>query len=110
MKRAHPVSAQARAALQVLGVEIARGRRARRWTAAALAERAGISAVTLHNVEQGSPTVAIGTVFELATLVGVPLFGTTDRSALNDLRGRSRMQLALLPSRIRERVDDDDNF
>ncbi len=111
MKRAHPVSSQTEAALQVLGVEIARGRRARRWTAAALAERAGISTVTLHNVEQGSATVAIGTVFELATLVGVALFGAADAGALNDLRERSRLQLALLPSRIREPAsDDDDNF
>ncbi len=96
----------------MLGLEIARGRRVRRWTAAALAKRAGISAVTLHNVEQGPATVAIGTVFELATLVGFPLFGAADAAALKDLRERGRVQLALLPSRIREPAsnDDDDNF
>lgn len=30
--------------------------------------------VTIQKIERGDPTVAIGTVFEAATLLGVPLF------------------------------------
>ncbi len=88
-------------AAQVLGLEVARARRERRWTAAELAERAGISAVTLRKVEHGDPTVSLGTVFEIATLVGVHLFGA-ERSALTDLVELGRNRLALLPVRIRE--------
>ena len=88
-------------AVRVLGLEIANARRARRWTEAALAERAGISAVTLRNVERGVPTVGIGTVFELATILGIELFGA-DRQDLRRLVERGRDRLALLPSRVRE--------
>lgn len=66
-----------------------------------LAERAGVSVPTIRKVEKGDPTVAIGTVFEMATLLGVPLFGT-DRSGMSDLVERGRDRLALLPTRVRE--------
>jgi transcriptional regulator with XRE-family HTH domain len=82
-------------------LEIARARRARRWTEAGLAERAGISAVTLRNIERGAPTVGIGTVFEVATILGIELFGA-DREGLRSLVERGRDRLALLPSRVRE--------
>ncbi len=39
-----------------------------------LADRADIDKKTLSKVERGDPTVAIGTVFEVAGLVGVSLF------------------------------------
>jgi transcriptional regulator with XRE-family HTH domain len=87
----------------VLGLEVARARRERRWTAEDLAERAGISLVTLRKVERGDPTVALGTAFEVAVLVGVPLFNV-DRSELPALVTRGREQLALVPSRVREPV------
>jgi len=111
MKRGHPYSPQAVAAVETLGLEIARGRRERRWTLVELAERAAISVVTLRQVERGSPTVAIGTVFELATLVGLPLLGATDRAQSIEIRDRARDRLMLLPARVREpstRPDDDD--
>jgi transcriptional regulator with XRE-family HTH domain len=98
-----------RDAVQVLGLDVARARRERRWTAADLAERAGISPVTLRRVERGDPSVAIGTVFELATLVGVRLFGA-EPSELAGLVVRGRERLAVLPARVREpahEVDDD---
>lgn len=59
-------------------------------------------------VEHGDPGVAIGTVFEAAMLVGVPLF-----DAHPDIRGRYgaqvRAELALLPAAARpcRKVDDD---
>lgn len=101
MRSKHTWSRPASEAAQVLGLEVARSRRERRWTAAELAERAGITAVTLRKVERGDPTVSLGIVFEVATLVGVRLFGV-DRSALTGLVERGRNRLALLPTSIRE--------
>jgi transcriptional regulator with XRE-family HTH domain len=87
-------------AASVLGVEIARARRERRLTIDELAERAGVSRITVRAVEAGTPTVAIGTVFELATLLGIDLFGAP--AQLPELLARGRDRLALLPARVRE--------
>jgi transcriptional regulator with XRE-family HTH domain len=101
MKRTRSYAPNTVAATQLLGVEIAQARRARRWTVTELAERAGISVITLRNAERGVPTVAIGTMFELATLVGIALFGV-DASQLPALLERGRDRLAVLPARVRE--------
>lgn len=107
MRRAHSFSPWTMDALQVLGLEIARGRRARRMTQGELAERAGISKNTLRSVEQGAPTVAAGIYFELAALVGLNLFeGDGD---LRDAVARSRDKLTLLPSRVRPRPTEEIN-
>lgn len=110
MRRAHTYSPQTLDAARVLGSRIAQGRRSRRWTQADLSERAGVSAATLRNAERGEPTVAIGVMFELATLVGVNLFGIPP----NQLRGlaeRERDHLALLPAHVYpRRVGGDDEF
>jgi DNA-binding XRE family transcriptional regulator len=71
-----------------------------------LAERAGISVTTLVAIEKGSARAAIGTVFELAALLGIPLVGA------NDAEGREVIdtRMALLPARVdvpRKEVDDD---
>lgn len=100
MAQTHPYSRQTLDAVKVLGLEIARARRARRQTLGDLAERAGVSRPTLRKVEAGDPTVSIGTTFEVATLVGIDLFGL-DRSGLASTLDRSRDRLALLPSRVR---------
>ena len=102
MPTSHTFSRQTLAAAQVLGLEIARARRARRWTTSELAERAGISVVTLRNVERGLPTVAVGIVFEVATLVGLDLFGE-DADGLDRRAERGREHLELLPARVRDR-------
>jgi transcriptional regulator with XRE-family HTH domain len=96
-------------AVRVLGLEIARARRAKRWTINELAERAGVSRITVRGVEAGTPTVAIGTVFELATLLGIDLFGAGP-AELPELLIRGRERLALLPARVRQSstpIDDD---
>ncbi|MBW3640931.1 MAG: helix-turn-helix transcriptional regulator [Actinobacteria bacterium] len=108
--RRHAYSPSALDAARLLGLEIARARRERRWTVAELAERAGISRPTVRAAEQGFPTVAIGTVFELAAIVGVDLFGA-DESGMPELLARSRDRLALLPARVRQPAAPiDDNF
>lgn len=109
MARARTYSPQTRDAVQLLGMEIARARRARRWAIAELAERAGFSRITVRAAEQGSLTVSIGTVFEIATILGIELFGPPEQ--MDDLLTRSRDRLALLPSRVREPANDvDDDF
>ena len=101
MKRRHVISRQAELAVSMLSAQIAAARREKRMTAAEVAERVGISTITLRAVERGLPTVAIGTVFEVATLLGVPLF-TDERDQLSSAYALQRGQLALLPSRVRE--------
>lgn len=109
MRKARTYTPQTREAVRVLGLGIARARRARRWTQAELAERAGISDSTLRSIERGSPTATIGVVFELASLLGIDLFGAGPED-LSALVAQGRDRLALLPARIRTRpteVDDD---
>jgi transcriptional regulator with XRE-family HTH domain len=106
---ARPYSSPTRAAVRLLGTEIARERKRRRVTAADLAERARISLMTLRKVERGEPSVAIGIVFEVAVLLGIDLFGTADE--VRARTGRAQESLALLPRRVRhpqaDEVDDD---
>jgi transcriptional regulator with XRE-family HTH domain len=57
-----------------LGAQIQAARRERRWSQKELAGRAEITTPTLSKIEKGELGVAIGTVFEIAWLVGLPLF------------------------------------
>jgi transcriptional regulator with XRE-family HTH domain len=108
-KRTHAYSRSVRHATELLGLQIRQARVERRWTIRALAERAGISTSTLLKVERGDPTVSLGVAFDLATLVGVPLFHGESRLAAELARNRDRV--VLLPQRVRERDDDvDDEF
>ncbi len=97
----------AREAARLLGERIRLARRERRWTVAELAERVGVSHVTMSKVERGDPSVALGTAFEAAALVGVTLFDDDPaRRRLESERNVDR--LALLPrSTRRRRVDND---
>ena len=101
---ARVLSTHAHLAVQLLGTEIAQGRRERRLSVEDLARRAGVSPVTARAVEHGSPSVSVGTVFELAVLTGVPLF-TLDADELSLRLVASRDRLALLPKRVRQRAE-----
>ena len=102
------LSGATREALELLGASIRAGRLRRRWTIRDLAERVGVSHVTITKVERGDPGVALGTALEAATLVGLPLFHPDADTRARELE-RRRTELALLPSRARESgpVDDD---
>lgn len=105
-RKAHSHSPWTLDALRVLGQQVSSERRTLRWTQAELAERAGITAKTLSGIESGSPSVAIGTVFEVAALLGIPLVGAADPMAKDVMAQR----LALLPARVdhpRREVEDD---
>jgi transcriptional regulator with XRE-family HTH domain len=106
MRKAHSYSSQTTTTVRVLGLEIAQARRARRWSQEELAQRAGVSPLTLGSIERGVPTVTIGIVFEVASLVGLDLLGAGPGD-LPSLVSRSQDRLALLPARIRNRHSDD---
>ncbi len=109
MKRKRTYSKVTRQALSILGKLIRVGRSERGMTAQDLADRAGISRTTLYNIEKGAPGPEVGTVFEVAALVGIRLFGLDDRTlAMHDARLDEK--LTLLPKRVRSsrrKVDDD---
>ncbi|WP_419916799.1 helix-turn-helix transcriptional regulator [Candidatus Poriferisodalis sp.] len=107
MGTGRPLSRSTVEAARLLGRRIALARRERRWTIAELAERVGCSAATMGKVERGDPSVALGTVFEAAALVGVPLF-TDDAVTLAREADLVEARLAVLPQRVRRRHVDDD--
>jgi transcriptional regulator with XRE-family HTH domain len=96
-------------AAELLGTQVRIGRLERRWTVQELAERVGVSVVTLRKIERGGPTVRLGVAFEAATLTGVPLF-YEDRSRLSEELSRAADRLAVLPSRARKPREIDDAF
>jgi transcriptional regulator with XRE-family HTH domain len=94
-------------AARLLGQRVRLARKGRRMTVAELAERVGVSRTTIQKVEEGDPTVALGTAFEAATLVGVTLFhDEPSRRRLE--QSRVENMLALLPESIRVASHDDD--
>lgn len=96
-------------ATKLLGASVRLGRRQRQWTVAELAERVGVTEATMLRVEHGDPGVRLGIAFEAAALVGVPLFDE-DRSRRALEAGRIEDRLALLPERVRQPRDFDDDF
>ena len=110
MSQNRAISRYTAKAISLLGQEIKLGRRQHRWTESDLADRAGISRATLQKIEKGVPTVAIGIVFEVATLVGIKIFEERPQT-ISFLQGRVQDKLAILPRRIRKsKRDVDDNF
>jgi len=96
--------------LRLLAAAIKTGRLRRRWTINDLATRVGVSHPTIIKVERGDPSVAVGTMLEAATLVGVPLFDPDPDTRARHL-DRLRTELALLPKAARQpSVEPDDDF
>jgi DNA-binding XRE family transcriptional regulator len=96
-------------AAKLLGASVRLGRREHRWTVAELAERVGVSEATMLKVEHGDPGVRLGIAFEAAALVGVPLFDE-DRSRRALEAARVDDRLAVLPQRVRQPAEVDDDF
>ncbi|MFE3545409.1 helix-turn-helix transcriptional regulator [Nocardia sp. NPDC059177] len=98
-------------ALVVLGQLVRQARATRGWTAEELARRADVSPATISKIEAGAAGTAVGTVFNVADLVGVPIFGIGDRAELARRRRLGEETLALLPARVyhpRTSEPDDD--
>lgn len=100
MKTRRGYSETVQNAAKLLGAQIRQGRIARDWTAQQLADRAGITKPTLLKAEHGDPSVALGTVFDLAVLVGVPLY-FEDRGQLAREARAAQERTALLARRVR---------
>jgi transcriptional regulator with XRE-family HTH domain len=94
-------------AADLLGARIRLARIERRWTLAELAERVGVSPVTMRKIERGDVTAGIGLVFEAATLAGVPLFDADPEHRRLELRD-TQARLALIPSQVRRKRRDVD--
>jgi transcriptional regulator with XRE-family HTH domain len=109
MSRRQTFSSQTIEATRLLGAQVKLARRERRWTLQELADRVGVTHVTMRKVERGDPTVGLGVAFEAAALTGVSLFGE-DASRRELEAGRLRDRLAALPSRVRQPSDVDDDF
>jgi transcriptional regulator with XRE-family HTH domain len=88
---------------------IAAARKERRMSQSELARRLGVSRLTIGAIEKGSPTVAIGTVFEAAVTLGIPLLAE-DKKELDGLATSIAAITRVLPKRGRGKkqvVDDD---
>lgn len=101
MTKERTYSKYTREAVFLLGKLIRLGRKQRKWTEHELADRAGIARATLQKIEKGDLNVAIGLVFEVASLVGVKLFDE-GRSSLKSHLAHTEDRLALLPYAIRK--------
>lgn len=102
-------SRYSRDAARLLGMMIRNARIERELTVEELAERAGVSRGLVYRAEEGDMGCAIGAVFELATIVGVPLF-TADHSAMTVHLANAEKTLSLLPRAVhpsRKAVKDD---
>ena len=109
MEKQRTYSKYAKEAVFLLGQQIKLGRKNRQWSEQNLAARAGISRATLQKIEAGEMSPSIGPVFEVAALVGVPLFEQDSRALATSIE-LTQSKIALLPKRIKTKtkaVDDD---
>jgi DNA-binding XRE family transcriptional regulator len=103
------ISNHTRRTLKTLAAMIAAARKERRMSQEELARRLGVSRLTVRSIENGSPTVAIGTVFEAAVIVGIPLLAE-DKRELEQLATSVAAIAQVLPKTGRGKnrsVDDD---
>lgn len=108
----HPIQTGllARAALSHFASLLRIRRKERKLTLDELADRLGASVPTVRKMLDGAPSVAIGTYFEAARILGVPLFDP-DSARFSGTAARTAEIDALLPSRVRKRPEEiDDDF
>jgi transcriptional regulator with XRE-family HTH domain len=82
--------------LQALGDRLRLARKRRRLPMQAVAARAGISRQTLYNVENGDPSVTLGSYLRVLAVLG--LEQDLERLAAEDPLGRRLQDLALEPT------------
>ena len=99
--KTRPYSRYGLQAAELLGLLIHDARTARGLTAAQAAQRADISRGLVHRIESGEMGCSIGAAFELAAIVGVPLFEPQPANLTHHLE-TARNKLTLLPKRVRK--------
>jgi DNA-binding XRE family transcriptional regulator len=110
-KKQRTYSRQSKEAAILLGQYIKLGRKERALNEIDLADRAGISRTTLQKIEAGDLKCELGLYFEVAILVGVPLFNAHNSASLLFDLDRINNKIALLPKSIRKKKKDvDDDF
>jgi len=93
--RSPPTGKIVNARLAALGRRIRARRKGLRVTAVAAAESAGMSRVTLHRIERGEPSVAIGATMSIIAALGL------DIELLEARPGSASEAAAKLPAKIR---------
>ena len=97
--RPQPTFRAERDLLRNLGERLRAARLRRRFSAETVAERAGISRMTLHRMEKGDPAVTLGNY--LKVLGVLHLEGDLEKVALDDALGRRLQDLELSQPRAR---------
>lgn len=98
-KNSRTYSNQTLRAIKVFASQIKIARKKHRWSETELAERAGTTRPTIRRIEAGNPSSELGLYFEIATLLGIPLFHV-DSQKLTAIQDNLNMQLTVLPKRI----------
>ncbi len=109
MKEPIPLSGSTLSVLKTLGAMIRAARLERGMSQTELSQRLGVSRYTVIALEKGEPKVGVGTVFEAATIVGIPLLAG-DQRELNKLATTVANLTSVLPERGRRKkvvVTDD---
>jgi transcriptional regulator with XRE-family HTH domain len=97
-----PLSSRTLSVLKTLGAMIRAARLERGMNQADLSRRLGVSRYTVIALEKGNPKVGVGTVFEAATIVGVPLLAE-DQHAIDKLSTTVASLASVLPERGRRK-------
>jgi transcriptional regulator with XRE-family HTH domain len=97
-----PLSSSTLSVLKTLGAMIKAARLERGMSQAELSRRLGVSRYTVIALEKGDPKVGVGTVFEAATIAGIPLLAD-DQRALNELATTVANLTSILPERGRRK-------
>ena len=105
-----PLSPYAADAVRLLGQLLRKSRIEKRMTTTDVAIRSGISRGLLHRIESGDPGCTIGAAFEVAAIVGLPLFDT-EQATLSAALNTNREVMRLLPRSVRrQRTEVNDDF
>lgn len=63
----------------VFGAQVRAARTQRRWTAAQLGRRAGVTKATVLKIEHGDLRVSLGLALQVGALVGISFYDTDER-------------------------------
>jgi transcriptional regulator with XRE-family HTH domain len=109
-KTRRTLSPYAADAVRLLGQLLRKSRIEKRMTTTDVAVRSGISRGLLHRIESGDPGSTIGAAFEVAAIVGLPLFDA-EKATLGHTLNTNRQVMRLLPRSVRrQRTEVDDDF
>ena len=88
-------------AIRLLGGMIRVRRLESRMTSEDLAARVGISRALLFRIEKGDPACSIGSAFEAAAVLGIPLFDNGEGGSIAAHLAQQEKTLSLLPAAAR---------